>query len=119
MQVSLRKLGISDQIPNVLKTVDKEGNYEFNLIKEQTYDVSVVKNGYCFNKDKVRVSPTIYEKPRVDFVMTGKEITYSSDHTVKVALEHLETKKIVYKELKRGQNMVFCANRPGAWKLSL
>jgi hypothetical protein len=36
--------------------------------------------------------------------MTGKEITYSSDHTVKVALEHFETGKIVYKELKKGEN---------------
>lgn len=52
MQVSMRKIGISDQIPNVLTTVDKEGRFAFNLVKEQTYDVSVVKKGYCFNKDK-------------------------------------------------------------------
>ena len=62
--------------------------YEFNLVKEQTYDVSVIKNGYCFARDKVRVTPNIWESPTVNFVMTGKEITYTSDHTVKVTLEH-------------------------------
>lgn len=79
----------------------------------------MIKGDYCFTRDKVRVSPSIWEFPTVNFVMTGKEITYTSDHTVKVALEHLETGKIVYKELKKGERQVFCANKPGAWKLEL
>jgi len=45
------------------------------------------------------VSPNTYAPGRGDFVMTGKEINYTSDHNLKVVLEHKETGKIVYKDL--------------------
>jgi hypothetical protein len=58
-----------------------------------------VQNGFCFSQYKHRVSPNTYAPGRGDFVMTGKEINYTSDHNLKVVLEHKETGKIVYKDL--------------------
>lgn len=48
--------------------------------------------------------------------MTGKEIIYNSTHSVKGILEY-EDGKLMFKDLKKGENHSFCANKPGAWKL--
>lgn len=97
--MQLRRVGISELIPKTIIKVDRNGYYSFNLVKQQTYDLSIIKNGFCFQKEKVRVVPTKWESSKNDFVMTGKEIYYNSTHSSKAILEY-EDGKLMFKDLK-------------------
>lgn len=92
LPVTIKEVGNREGLHEWKTKIQKDGTFEFNLVKPGRWDVTIEPGQFCYKHTSQRI--TLGNKKSVtdiQFTMTGRQIPYTSSHTFTALAKPLDT----------------------------